>query len=150
MDKTSERKGTTPQEMAEWIVSEWRSVRGSDRMLVIAITEALKVIPATVGDLEAEIAVLRDALGWMLQDPDSETVARAGQVWDMAMQKRDAKVGRCRTDIVAIVWECPCGHRIETPPGDYDVGLRALNTVHADCGQVHKLVGHILRKQDDA
>lgn len=56
------RKGTTPREMAEWIVSEWREVRGSDRMLVIAITEALKVIPATVGDLEAEILTLRAAL----------------------------------------------------------------------------------------
>ena len=45
--------------MAEWIVSEWRESSGSERVLIIAITEALKVIPAVVGDLEAEIAELR-------------------------------------------------------------------------------------------
>lgn len=52
-----------PREMAEWIVRGWRESRSNDRVLIIAITEALKVIPATVGDLEAEVAALRKELG---------------------------------------------------------------------------------------
>lgn len=51
-----------PAETAAWIVREWREARCSDRVLVIAITEALKVLPAAVKDLERDLSQLRATL----------------------------------------------------------------------------------------